>query len=427
MRVRLPYGRRGLDVEVPDDAVVVEPTDRPASPTRAGRSRSPRPRRPSGPPLAELVGPATGWRWCSPTSPGRCPTGPCCPRCGRLERLGAGPERVVLLCATGTHRAATEEEMAELVGPRSWPATRIHHHRGDDRTHVEVGGSTGDVALIDPATSRPTSASCTGFVEPHFFAGFSGGPKGICPGLAATDTILEAHSPSRIADRPRPGSHRGQPGARLRARRHRPVSAHARWTCPQQPPPSHRGLRRPPARRPPGGLRGGRGGRPCAGWGALRRGGHHRGGHPLDRDLYQAVKGMAAAERVVADGGDILLAAACSDGRPRRRRLRPPAGRAPPTPPTWPRRPDARSPIAGRPRSGRGSCGGPGPAAHRRPERRRGPRGALVPGGRPLRALAGSLDRPPAGPASACCPRDPGRRRGRPEARRSAQRRVSGA
>ena len=40
----------------------------------------------------------------------------------------------------------------------------------------------------------------TGFVEPHFFAGFSGGPKGVCPGLAATATILEAHHPRRIAD-----------------------------------------------------------------------------------------------------------------------------------------------------------------------------------------------------------------------------------
>ena len=40
------------------------------------------------------------------------------------------------------------------------------------------------------------------------------------------------------------------------------------------------------------------------------------GGHPLDRNLYQAVKGMAAAERVVADGGVIVLAAACGDGVP---------------------------------------------------------------------------------------------------------------
>ena len=40
----------------------------------------------------------------------------------------------------------------------------------------------------------------TGFVEPHFFAGFSGGPKAVCPGLAATETILEAHHPRRIAD-----------------------------------------------------------------------------------------------------------------------------------------------------------------------------------------------------------------------------------
>ena len=76
----------------------------------------------------------------------------------------------------------------------------------------------------------------TGFVEPHFFAGFSGGPKAVCPGLAASATILEAHHPRRIADaratfvdadgqsraRLRAGGHRAGAAAPLPRRRHQP-------------------------------------------------------------------------------------------------------------------------------------------------------------------------------------------------------------
>ena len=64
----------------------------------------------------------------------------------------------------------------------------------------------------------------TGFVEPHFFAGWSGGPKGACPGLAATATILEAHSPARIADeRSTWLTTDGNPVHEFVQRRHRPV------------------------------------------------------------------------------------------------------------------------------------------------------------------------------------------------------------
>jgi lactate racemase len=48
----------------------------------------------------------------------------------------------------------------------------------------------------------------TGFVEPHFFAGFSGGPKMVAPGLAALDTVLVLHDARRIGDPARPGASR---------------------------------------------------------------------------------------------------------------------------------------------------------------------------------------------------------------------------
>jgi nickel-dependent lactate racemase len=158
----------------------------------------------------------------------------------------------------------------------------------------------------------------TGFVEPHFFAGFSGGPKGACPGLASLDTILEAHSPARIADE------------------------RATWLVTEGNP-VHDFVRAAVAFAPPtlsldvaingrseltavfaGPLPAGH----VAACDFVERTTVQRvedrfdvvlstnGGYPLDRNLYQAVKGMAAAERIVRPGGTIVMAAACADGTP---------------------------------------------------------------------------------------------------------------
>ena len=122
------------------------------------------------------------------------------PLLAELERLGAGPDRVELLCATGTHRPAAAEELAALVGPDVMGRYRVHQHVADDGDHVSVGAVGGTPVLIDRRYVEADVRILTGFVEPHFFAGWSGGPKAACPGLAATSTILEAHSPARIAD-----------------------------------------------------------------------------------------------------------------------------------------------------------------------------------------------------------------------------------
>ena len=85
----------------------------------------------------------------------------------------------------------------------------------------------------------------TGFVEPHFFAGFSGGPKMVTPGLAGLETTLVLHDAT--ADRPPEGDlgdHRGQPRARRRpGRRRRRATALFARRDPQPGAADHRGLR----------------------------------------------------------------------------------------------------------------------------------------------------------------------------------------
>jgi nickel-dependent lactate racemase len=236
-----------------------------------------------------------------------------------LASVGLGPDEVSLLCGTGTHRPATPDELAELVGPEIVSQYVVRNHVATDVAgHVEVGAVDGVPVLLDRAWVEADVRVVTGFVEPHFFAGFSGGPKGVCPGLAGLDTILEAHHPRRIADR------------------------RATWTV-LDGNPVHEFVVAAAALAPPslsidvainherqvtavfaGPL-------PTAYRSAcdhVERTAVQRvsgrfdvvvstnSGYPLDRNLYQAVKGMAAAERVVAPGGTIVMAAACQDGMP---------------------------------------------------------------------------------------------------------------
>jgi len=319
MQVTLAYGREGLDVEVPEGSLVVgpSPTTPVADEDEAVRRalRSPW----SGRPLGELVGGGDQVVVVFPDITRPMPnTTVLPPLLAELARAGAGPERVELLCATGTHRPATPAELADLVGRDIVERYRIHQHRSDDGDHVSVGQVDGVPILLN---RRYVAADCrilTGFVEPHFFAGWSGGPKGTCPGLAATSTIMEAHSPARIADA----------RSTWLTTTGNPVHDFVRAATDLCPPDLSVDVTIDDQRRLTGVFAGplpdGHRAACAAAARAVTRSVPGRfdvvlttnGGYPLDRNLYQSVKGLAAAERVVADGGIIVMAAACTDGVP---------------------------------------------------------------------------------------------------------------
>jgi nickel-dependent lactate racemase len=318
----LAYGRHGLDVGVPDDAVVVTPAPAPALADEVGAVRAALAAPEAGPSLADLVrGVASGARVAvvfpdlTRPMPNRTVLPPLL---DELEAAGAGPDRVVLLCATGTHRRASPAEMADLVGPDIVARYTIHDHSATDDEHVEVGVVDGVPIALDRQYVEAGLRIVTGFVEPHFFAGFSGGPKAVCPGLTGLDTITAAHSPARIA----------HPDATWLVRSGNPVHDFVRAATDLLPPDlsldvtidPHRRLTSVVAAPLPTGHD-----LACA---FVERTVVRRvsgrfdvvlstnGGHPLDRNLYQAVKGMAAAERVVRPGGVIVMAAPCGDGVP---------------------------------------------------------------------------------------------------------------
>jgi len=319
MDVTLAYGSSGLMVTVPDDAHVVLPTDRPGlgnerdAITQALRAPL------AGPPLAELIGATSRVAVVFPDLTRPMPNRTVLPPIlDELARLGVRADQIRLLCATGSHRQATTDEMAALIGRDLSTRYEVRDHSATDSDHVDVGRVAGVPVRIDRHYVEADIRIVTGFVEPHFFAGFSGGPKAVCPGLAALDTILEAHSPRRIAD----------PLATWTVTEGNPVHDFVRAAAALAPPTLSVDVAINNSRQVTAVFAGTLPEAHRAACAFVERTAVQRvaqrfdvvvstnSGHPLDRNLYQAVKGMAAAERIVVPGGTIVMAAACVDGLP---------------------------------------------------------------------------------------------------------------
>jgi nickel-dependent lactate racemase len=320
MQVRLDYGTDGLLVDFPDERVtVIEPVSLPAAADPAGilrnALRSPIGKRPIG----ELVRPGQkiGISVCDITRAQ--------PRELMLHALFAEmsavrPEDATVFIATGTHRANTPEEIERMLGREFANRCRIICHSARDTgSLVHVGNtSTGVRVLLNRAWMESDFKITTGFVEPHFFAGFSGGPKMVAPGLAGLETVMTLHDASRI------GSANSTWGVIEGNRVHEDVREISRMTGvdfaldvtlnrDQKITAAFAGELFEEHR---------------AACTAARKTAMRavdkpfdvvvttNSGYPLDQNLYQAVKGMSAAVKIVKDGGTIICAAECRDGIP---------------------------------------------------------------------------------------------------------------
>jgi nickel-dependent lactate racemase len=319
--IDLAYGRTGLRVRLPAGrTTVVAPVDRAAAGDPAAVLRGALRQPVSGPPLRDRVraGQRVAVSMCDATRPQ--------PRremvLALLDELAGIVDRdaVTLLVATGTHRANTDAELRAMLGDDLVDSMRIVNHDSRDPSMLRWCGELGRGVPVwlnrhwVDADVRIT----TGFVEPHFFAGFSGGPKLVAPGLAGLDTVLTLHDARRIGDE------------------------NATWgVCVGNP--VHDDVRAIAAAT---GVDYGfdvvlnRGQRIIAAFGGDLLDMHEaartavreltmrpvdgrfdvvvttNSGYPLDQNLYQAVKGMSAAATVVRPGGLIICAAACADGFP---------------------------------------------------------------------------------------------------------------
>jgi nickel-dependent lactate racemase len=319
-QVELAYGRRGLSLDLPADADVIEPRylHGLGDETRAIQAAVRTPG--SGPPLRSLVphGASVGISVCDVTRP--FPGKRVLPViASELRACGGGD--ITVFIATGTHRACTSAELEQMLGSEVLHSCDVVQHDAfDSQRHRQVGTVLdSDVpALVESGFLDQAVRITTGFIEPHFFAGFSGGPKMVAPGLAAIETVLDLHSAARIG------------------------SAFATWGITVGNP-VHDAVRAIAARvgvtfnldvtlnrehAITNVFAGDLFGSHTAGCAFARDTAMvavpapydvvvtTNSGYPLDQNLYQSVKGMSAAAQIVKPGGSIIIASECSDGVP---------------------------------------------------------------------------------------------------------------
>jgi len=238
-----------------------------------------------------------------------------------LEELShINDSNVVLLTATGTHRPCTPDELEAMLGPETVRRFRIVQNDAYDRdTHALVGTTaSGNAIWVHREYLRCDVRILTGFIEPHFFAGLSGGGKACMPGLALFETIRNNHSAGNL-DHPNAtwGVTRGNPvweeirEAALMAgpafllnvalNREKEITAVFAGDLEQAHERGCAFVRRHAAA-------------PVAALYDIVIAGN--GGYPLDLNLYQSVKAMSAAARILKPGGSIIVAASCWDGIP---------------------------------------------------------------------------------------------------------------
>ena len=319
--VDLAYGRSGLRISLPADRTsVVAPAHHPAAADESAALRDALRYPVAGPPLRSVVRPGqrVAVSICDITRPQ--------PReamVGALldELTGIiSRDDVTLLVATGTHRGCTADELRTMLGAELAATMRIVNHDARDRASLAWCGYHGDnvPVWLNRHWVEADIRITTGFVEPHFFAGYSGGPKLVAPGLAGLDTVLTLHDAKRIGSELATwGVCEGNPvhdDVRAIAtatgvdfafdvvlnRDQRIVSAFGGEILAMHA--AARSAVRQVSMRPV----------------------DQRfdvvvttnAGYPLDQNLYQAVKGMSAAATIVRPGGLIICAAECADGFP---------------------------------------------------------------------------------------------------------------
>ena len=232
-------------------------------------------------------------------------------------RRGNPQAKITILIATGCHRGTTKAELVEKFGPEIVENERILIHDCADTENLVTIGTlpSGGTLRINRIAAEADLLISEGFIEPHFFAGFSGGRKSVLPGVAARETVYWNHNAEFIASPlARTGILEGNPIHRDMI--HAARAAKLAFICNVVINAKHEVV---------------------AAFAGDCQQAHEAGteflkglcqcaqvpsdivissnnGHPLDQNIYQAVKGMTTAEATCKEGGVIIMVAACKDG-----------------------------------------------------------------------------------------------------------------
>lgn len=321
MQIQLAYGKSGLPLVLPDDwpITVVEPRYIPALPDPAGALQQALQQPIHSAPLRERAqaGRKVGIIFSDITR--ATPHQLILPAV--LAELSHIPrEEITLFDALGTHRRNTEAELRGMLGDALVDGYRIVQNDAfDPATQVHLGStSSGHEIWINAELAACEVKILTGFIEPHLFAGFSGGGKAIMPGMGGLRMILGNHDAKNI----------GHPRATWGVTWGNPIWEEVREVALRVGGTflANIALNRDGAIT--GVFAGDLDAAHAAGCEFVRRTAMvpvahpfdivitTNSGYPLDLNLYQSVKGMRAAEQIVRPGGAIIIAAECWDGIP---------------------------------------------------------------------------------------------------------------
>jgi nickel-dependent lactate racemase len=320
MKINLAYGQGHLPIDLPDDrTTVIEPTHRPGLADEKGAVRAALAEPIGARPLREWI--KAGDRVCIAfTDLTRAtPNERLIP--WLLEYLADVPrEQILLLNQIGTHRPNTKSELEHLLTAEVVRDYRVINHEPENPAALKQFGTMrdGTPAMINRHLAEADVRIITGFIEPHFFAGFSGGIKGIIPGCGGLHSIMSNHGFKNIGD----------PRATFGVTTGNPLWEELRDVALRVGPSFLLNVSLNEQRGITGVFAGDMMEAHRTGCEFVRRSAMQKvkspfdivvttnSGYPLDLNLYQAVKGMSAGARILEKGGLLVLACECREGIP---------------------------------------------------------------------------------------------------------------
>lgn len=321
MKVNLAYGKTGLMVDLPDNTTILESQFVPGLSDEAAAIRQALRQPIASAPLAEKVSPGDKVIIVHSDITRATPNDRILPvLIDELEQAGIAPENITLMNALGTHRPQTEAELREMLGDHIVENyTCLQHNAFADADLVSLGvTASGNPVRINRHLMEADVRIFTGFIEPHFFAGFSGGPKAALPALSGAESVFTNHGREMIA----------HPKATWGITEGNPIWEEMREVALRTEPTLLLNVTMNVQKQITGVFAGDLLAAHQAGCAFVKQQAMVRvdapfdvvittnSGYPLDQNLYQTVKGMSAANEIVKAGGTIIIAAACADGLP---------------------------------------------------------------------------------------------------------------
>ncbi len=320
MKVQLAYGESRLAVDFPDGCTtVIEPAHKAALADERGAVIAALTQPVGAAPLREQIKPTDRVCVIFTDITRATPNHRLIP--WLLDHLSHLPrQNITLLNSTGTHRPNTRAELEKMLTPAVVANYRVVNHEPEDRAACVQLGTTrdGTPALLNRLAVEADLRILTGFIEPHFFAGFSGGPKGIMPGVAGLKTIMSNHGTRNISE----------PSATFGITRGNPLWEEMRDIALRPGPSFLLNVALNHQRQITGVFAGDLMAAHKLGCDFVRQSAMQEfaapfdvvvttnSGYPLDLNLYQGVKGMSAGARVLKPGGTLILACECREGVP---------------------------------------------------------------------------------------------------------------